>query len=43
MPPILPVPKPSERAAIRQAEQQESQRLAYLAYDQPKSANYTNA
>ncbi len=41
VPPILPAAKPSQLAALRQADQQE--RLAYLAYHQPASATYSNA
>jgi hypothetical protein len=43
VPPILPVPDRSGRAAILRAQQQESLRLAYLAYNQPTSAKYSNA
>ena len=41
MPPILPAPPPSQRAAPRQAHQREL--LAYLAYHQPNNAKYSNA
>jgi hypothetical protein len=40
LPPILAAPKPSQQAALRQAQQQE--RLAY-AYHQPNSATYSSA
>src|SRR5947209_4075922 len=41
VPPILAVPKPAQRAALRKTQQQEL--LAYLAYHQPKSAKYSSA
>jgi hypothetical protein len=41
LPPILAAPKPSQRAALRHAQQQE--RLAYLAHHQPSSARYSSA
>jgi hypothetical protein len=41
LPPIVAAPKPSQRAALRQAQQQE--RLAYLADHQPNSARYSSA
>jgi hypothetical protein len=41
LPPIVAAPKPSQRAALRQAQHQE--RLAYLADHQPNSARYSSA
>lgn len=41
VPPILPAPPASQRAAIQHAEQQE--RLAYLAHHQSNNATYSSA
>jgi hypothetical protein len=41
VPPILAAPKPSQTAALQQAQHQE--RLAYLADHQPNSARYSSA
>jgi hypothetical protein len=41
VPPILAASKPSQRAALRQAQQQE--RLAYIARHEPSSARYSSA
>jgi hypothetical protein len=41
LPPILAAPKPPQRTALRQAEQQE--RLAYLADHQHRSARYSTS
>jgi hypothetical protein len=41
VPPTLAAPKPSQRAALRQAQHQEQ--LAYLADHQPNSARYSSA
>ena len=41
LPPILAAPKPSQRAALRHAQQQK--RLAYLAHHQPNDARYSSA